>query len=718
MIKKVLSALIIYLILMSTAALFAEEITAVPKTDNPPVIDGKLDDAAWKAALEFNNFKTLKPDYGKEPAQKTEGYIIYDDENIYFAVRCFDSQPEKIKAAVSARDAMFNDDYVMFVLDPFNTMQEGFGFFINPLGIQGDGIVTGEGNLESSFDMIWYSKGQIDKQGYSVECRIPLKSIRFPKGETITMRMGIFRQVVRNSEMSSSPPMFAEKGSLIKQVRPISLKGLKYKRVIELLPALTHRTRQSHKAGAMQTDDKQTDISLTGKIGLTSDLTMDAAINPDFSQVEADAGQIDVNLRYALYYPEKRPFFLEGNELFRFGGNVEEGPLARMVHTRRIVDPVFGFKLTGKVGRKNSLAAIYAQDNLPDDSVDEHPDFSIVRFKHAMKEDSYIGGFYTSKEYGKGYNRVVGADGFYRISPVSTASFHLFGSFTQRNGNNVQNNGHALGLNYNYGTRTFILDLGYQDISKDFLVDTGFITRTGLRRLSAFAMYRLYPKSKFFQRIEPFYWSFHLYDTQDKMMETFNLFTLRTWLPGNSQFRVDAILANEVFAGQLFKTSGVGIQGQAQFTKQLYLNIFFRHTGSIYYDSSAPFQGYGSRAGSSLVYQPMEKLKFSLSLSYTDFYRDSNKEKQYDYTIIRSRNTYQVNKYLFVRAIAEYNTFQDRLTVDGLISFTYIPGTVVYFGYGSAYEKMEWSGQYYLESDRFLQTKRGFFFKMSYLWRF
>ena len=122
MIKTVFRAFIISLLLISTAAIFAEEIPAVPKTDNPPVIDGKLDDAAWKAALEFNNFKTIKPDYGKEPAQKTVGYITYDEENIYFAVRCFDSKPDKIKAAVSARDAMFDDDYVMFVLDPFNTM--------------------------------------------------------------------------------------------------------------------------------------------------------------------------------------------------------------------------------------------------------------------------------------------------------------------------------------------------------------------------------------------------------------------------------------------------------------------------------------------------------------------------------------------------------------------------------------------------------------------
>lgn len=718
MYEKISKTFLLLTVLLSSAALYAEEIPLIPKTATPPVIDGKLDDAAWKNALKFEDFKTIQPDYGKTPSQKTVGYITHDVHNIYFAVRCFDKEPKKIKASVSARDAMFQDDYTGISLDPFNTMQEGFVFLSNPLGIQGDGMMNSEGNMEGSYDMVWFSKGLIDEKGYAVECRIPLKSIRFPKGDTITMRIAVYRQMVRNSELASSPPMRADKGSLIKQSRQVKISGLKYKRVIELLPAVTHSTRQSHQNGRMQTDEKQTDISLTGKVGLTSDLVLDAAYNPDFSQVESDAGQIDVNLRYALFFPEKRPFFLEGNELFQFSGNVEEGPLIAMVHTRRIINPIFGFKLSGKMGRKNTLAALYAKDDLPGDSIDEHPDFTIVRYKFALKDDSYVGGFFTSKNYGRGYNRVIGSDGRYRIAQTSLISYHVFGSFTQRSSSDVSENGHALGVDYNYGNRSFILDLGYQDISKDFQVDTGFVTRTGLRRLSAFAMYRFYPKSKFFQRIEPFYWSFHLYDTGDKMMETFNLVTLRFWLPGRSQFRFDAILANEVFAGERFKTSGYGIQGNTQFTKHLFFSLFFRHTGSIYYDPEEPFQGFGNRAGSSIMFQPQEKLNFVLSLNYVDFTRESDRVKLYDYTIIRSRNTFQVNKYLFLRAIFEYNTFHDRLTMDTLVSFTYIPGTVMYVGYGSAYEKLEWTGQYYAENDRFLQTKRGFFFKVSYLWRF
>lgn len=718
MIRKIFDLLVPIFLLLLTANIFAQEIPSIKPANSSPVIDGVLDDAVWKSSAVFENFKTIKPDYGKDPSQKTIAYFTYDAENIYFAVRCYEAEPDKIKTSVSSRDNMFQDDHVVFMLDTFNTMQEAYGFFLNPEGIQGDAMINSDGNGDDTFDMVWYSKGKIDDQGYTVECRVPLQSIRFPGKETITIRISFFRQIIRTSEMFSFPPMYADEGSLLKQSQQISVSGWKYQRVFELLPALTHSTRQSVDQGKMQTDQEDTDVSLTGKVGLTSDLTLDAAYNPDFSQVEADAGQIDVNLRYSLFYSEKRPFFLEGNDIFQFAGNVEEGPLALVVHTRTIIDPILGFKLTGKLGRRSSLAAIYARDDLPDDPIDTHPDFTIARYKYALKEDSYIGGFYTAREYGEGFNRVIGTDGRFRLTQTSIADFHLFGAFSQRNGETETAGDHALGLHYQYATRKVILDLGYQDISKNFQIDTGFITRTGIRRMSAFGMYRFYPKSDFFQRIEPFYWSFHLYDTEDELFESFNLFALRFWLPRSTMFRVDTLLANEVFGGERFNTSGVGMQTSSQITKQVFLNFFFRHTGLVYYDPEDPFQGYGNRLGGGIQYQPTDKLSFVLSLSFIDFYRDSDKTKLYDYAILRSRSTFQINKYLFLRAIVEYNDFRDRLTIDTLISFTYIPGTVVYAGYGSALEKLEWDGQSYQPGSDFIETQRGFFFKVSYLYRF
>ncbi len=179
---------ILFMAVFLASHVYADELITVHPTKTPPVIDGILGDAAWEAAAQFENFKTIKPDYGKEGSQKTIAYMTYDEENIFFAVRCFDSDPSKIKTSVSSRDNMFQDDYVAFIIDTFNTMQEAYGFFLNPEGIQGDAMINSDGNTDDSFDMVWYSKGNIDDKGYTIECRVPLQSIRFPGKETITLR--------------------------------------------------------------------------------------------------------------------------------------------------------------------------------------------------------------------------------------------------------------------------------------------------------------------------------------------------------------------------------------------------------------------------------------------------------------------------------------------------------------------------------------------------
>ncbi len=324
------------------------------KTAVPPVIDGVLDDPAWAAGLKFDGFKTFKPDYNKDASQRTEAYIAYDAENFYFAFRCFDSEPAKIKAAVCKRDNVFQDDLAFINIDTFNDRQSAFAFIVNPLGIQGDGMVNVQGNLETSFDAVWYSKGAIDDKGWTAEGRIPLQSIRFPNKDVLTWRILFVRFFTRTSEQVSFPPIDPNYGSLMGQAQPVQLSGLKYERVVELLPAFTFgRTQEATEASEGRLVRNReldiADVSLTGKLGLTSDLTLDGTYNPDFSQVEADAGQIDFNQRYALYYEEKRPFFLEGSDLWQFGGAMEDAPLYSLVYTRTIVDPTFGFKLTGKV---------------------------------------------------------------------------------------------------------------------------------------------------------------------------------------------------------------------------------------------------------------------------------------------------------------------------------------------------------------------------------
>jgi len=647
--------------------------------------------------------------------------MTYDRDNIYFAARCLDSMPSKIKASMTKRDNMYGDDWVAVALDTFNDQQSAYTFLVNAFGVQGDGMINSNGDLDESHDMVWYSKGEINEKGYTVEMRIPLRSIRYRAGKNVTMRLWLVRSINRTSEQLSFPELSPSGGTPMMQAQEITLSGIKYKRVTEILPAFTHSRDHLQQNGSLSPDSKESDFSFTGKLGLTPQMTLDATYNPDFSQVESDAGQVDVNLRYELYYSEKRPFFLEGKELFEFAGNTEDAPLYSVVHTRNIADPLFGFKVSGKLTRKTTVAALYARDESPgvESGGGEKADFTVLRFRHTLGKDNYIGGFYTDREFLEGFNRVAGVDGRIRFSGKSLAEYHLLGSFSRADDGVNSSNGHALALRFSHETRKFIGEVGVQDISRDFRIDSGFLTRANLTRLAGFAMYRFYPKSKLFQRIEPFYWSYHILDKESNMVETTNLFTFRVHMPRQTQFRLDFILANEVFAGQRFNRSNLGFRMESQITRQLFFYIFYRYGYSIYYDPEAPYAGKGSRASLDLQYQPTDKLNTLLSISYSDFYRKTDSQKVYDYTLVRSRTTFQVNKYLFFRGIVEYNFYRKRMLTDFLASFTYIPGTVIHLGYGSVYERVNWdpATREYLPANRFLEMQRGLFFKISYLWR-
>jgi len=715
---RVMRFLLLFLAVLPLA--LGAKIAALPgfMTPSPPVIDGILDEAIWQSAQKLTGLKTFKPDFGKTPSQRTEVLLAYDRDNIYVGFRCFENDPAKIKTSVTKRDNIYGDDIVGVLLDTFQDNQSGYGFVVNPQGIQGDGMMDSGGDLDPSADFVWFSKGRIHEKGYTVECRIPAASIRFPARKRLAMKVMVIRQIVRTSEMAVFPEVPAESAAFLSHGVPVEFSGLKFKRVVEILPAFTNARNQEMEAGQMAPAVNERDISLTAKLGLTPGVTLDAAVNPDFSQVEADAGQVDVNLRYNLFYSEKRPFFMEGMELFQFAGNTEEAPLYSIVHTRNIADPVFGLKLSGKISRRNTLAAIVARDKLPgENGGPTRADFGILRFRHAFSQDAYLGGFLTSRSEGDGFNRVVGADGRFRLSAASAAEFHLLGSFTRPLEGEGTSSGHALAVNYSFSNRSSTVIVGVQDIAKDFQVDSGFLTRDGLTRLGAFAMYKFYPKSKFFQRIEPFYWSYHIHDKYSNMLETFNLFTLRFQLPRSTSFRIDLTVGNEVFAGARFPKNGYGFQFYSQVTKKVYLSMFFRRRGAIYYDEENPFGGTERNASVSLDYQPTHKFTSSLSLQYADFFRDSDGGKEYDYLLVRSRNTFQINKYLFLRGIGEYNTYRRRLVLDFLASFTYIPGTVVHVGYGAAFDRLRWTEREYIEADRFLERQRGFFFKISYLWR-
>lgn len=690
------------------------------RTEAPPVLDGRLDDAAWRGLAPLEGFKTFIPDFGREPAEKTSAFMAYDGENLYFAFKCYDHEPAKIKAAVSGRDTIKTDDFVCINLDTFNDQQSLYALYVNPFGIQTDSRFAA-GQEDFSVDIVWYSAGRIDADGYTIELRLPFKSIRYAGRERVEMAIFFERRISRLTEHGSYPPLDPARGYFfLTQMMPLELRDIEPDALLEILPAVTYGRRYERDASGLRGLDAASDFSLTGKYGLTSQLVLDATWNPDFSQVEADAGQVDANLRYDLYFPEKRPFFLEGSEMFLLAGSIDGDPLEAVVHTRRIVDPKAGLKLSGKVGRRDTVASIAAFDELPEAGAGREAGrsagFGIVRYKHALSDDSYLGAFVTSREDRGESNRVAGADGLLRLGPSSQLGVHGFGSWTKGAAVEGTAAGFALGADYWYDTRNLSLSAGFHDISREFATESGYLTRTDLVRLRAGVLPRFYPKSRFFRKVEAGLDGSLLRDGPSGLYETDDRFLVKVLFPGNTRLTLRAGYATEVFLDRRFDTSGAAANVFSQVAKQLSLTFQAQRGGLIRYVAN-PYAGTGNSVSATTVFQPSENLNWTASLAYADFFRKSDGRKDFDYTIFRNRLTYQVNRYLFFRAVAEYNSYRRDLLTDLLASFTYIPGTVLQLGYGSLYDKARFEDGVLREGVRFLEMKRGVFFKASYLWR-
>lgn len=680
----------------------------------PPVIDGILDDEAWKTASQVTGFKTWRPDYGHEPGGQTIAYAMYDAENMYFAFRAFDPDPAKIKASMASRDSIRPDDWICLNLDSFNDQQALYSFYVNPLGIQMDSRFAAN-KEDIGFDTVWYSAGRVDEKGYTVEMRIPFKSIRYSGSKLVTMGVIFERSVSRTSEGSTFPALDPRMGMNFNiQTQAMSFQDVKPFTLLEVLPDATYSEQRQVQGGRLQRTSSGGDFGVTGKYGVTAQLTAEGTYNPDFSQVEADAGQVDVNLRHPLFFAEKRPFFLEGNDVFNLGGPAQNGVLQAVVHTRTIVNPLAGAKVTGKLARADTIAGLYAVDEAapgtgPDAQV------SILRYKRALNQDAYVGGFYVGREQGSSFNRVAGADGTLRLNDSTALGFHGFASSTAT-GAGPAERGHAAGADFTRDTRRMTLYLGALDVSKGFQAQSGYLTRNGVSEVIGSLGYRFYPASRIARRVGLTGTSLQTRDAFAARWETYNEAALGVLLARATNLTANCHAATEVFQAEEFDISGCTMTGSSQFTKQLRLSLSLTHGNAIYY-AAAPFGGRSTRGSLTVVYQPSEQWSETLGVTYANFDPASGGARLYDYGIVRSRTTFQLNRYLFARGIVEYNSYRRQLMTDFLASFTYIPGTVLHAGYGSLYEKTRWDGNGYVADRRLLETRRGLFLKASYLWR-
>jgi hypothetical protein len=691
------------------------------KTSSPPKIDGVLDDAVWKKARGYSEFISFWPDYGKLPKEKTIVYLAYDEDNLYFALKCFDKEPGKIIANIKRRDNLTGEDTMGIYIDSHNDGQNAYLFLINPLGIQQEGIVdpTGENNWLPDF--VWESEGRIDAEGYTIEVKIPFGTLRFSHAEVVQMRIGFLRFISRYTEQYTFPQWDPE-GSILTYLGFCQFEGIKYKRVFEVLPAVTYMKRRERDNNEEPVSSDLKNLGLTTKIGLTSELTLDVTVNPDFSHIEIDEGQVDVNLRVEPLYEEKRSFFLEGLEHFKFAGCSKNNPIEKVIHTRNIVEPQWGLKLSGRVGNSNIINSLLTVDESPhylDDSVPkderENSYYGIFRYKHLIKGDTYFGGIYTGKTFRDGHHHVGGVDSKIRFSqPMTLEAFFLY-SLTKPPDAVDQDKGWAGGGNLKYENRNYSASLGYHELSRNFNLEVGRLIRKDIRFFSADVERYIYFKSDFLQLITLGYSGSLARDKGFEMNEYSHNFYVRVRLPSNTRIILGYDLATEVYNGKLFDKDGWLVSAQSRVSKQLQLNFSYSSHEQPLYEEL--LQGKLNSFFCGVNFHAGENFSTEFSLIRNSFHQNEGNTYDYNISIYRNGTTFQLNKYLFLRGIVEYNSYYKRIFVDSLLGFTYIPGTVIYLGYGSTLER-GFEGKNDFRYDQFKETRSGLFFKASYLFRF
>ncbi|HLN98186.1 MAG TPA: DUF5916 domain-containing protein [Pyrinomonadaceae bacterium] len=487
--------------------------------EKPPVIDGKLDDEVWKSAPVFKDFYQWRPSDSSPASARTEVLAGYDARFIYFAFHAYDD-PAKVRASVAKRDSIFDDDTVGLLLDTFNDKRRAYELFFNPLGIQQDGFLTEGGNDDFSVDIVMESKGMVTSDGYTVEVAIPFKSLRYEAGKDKLWGVHILRQIKHvNGEQDSWMPISKDQSGLLSQAGHITgLEGISTERTLELIPSLTVSETGKRKApitaaqiaqgGRFVNEPIKLDLGLTGKYSITPQVTLDFAVNPDFAQVESDQLVVTANQRFPIFFDEKRPFFLEGIDIFR--------TQIAAVHTRAIIDPDYAVKLTGKVDR-NTFGLLLASDNGPGNFseeerptanprfLDKNASVGILRLKRDVgKADSFLGFLGTYRRFVDTNNLLGGFDGRFRVNKLTTFSWQLLGTRSRRQfffpeqGKTLdrQENGFIYAIDYNQAGRHFGHEFSMVGRTRYYRADVGFNRRNNTNNPNWFIRYNSEPKPK------------------------------------------------------------------------------------------------------------------------------------------------------------------------------------------------------------------------------
>jgi hypothetical protein len=730
----------------------------VPRIEAEVTIDGYLDEEPWQQAARLTGFSQYRPVDGRPAEERTEVLVWYSPTALHFGIIAYDRDPSSIRATVADRDNLGRDDSVTIYLDTFDDRRRAFLFGVNPLGVQEDGVhsegafnpgTMWGGNIDRNPDYHFESKGRITDEGYIVEVRIPFKSLRYPSGEPQRWGLNLLRKVQRTGYEDTWTDVRRASSSFLAQAGVMEgLHDMKRGVVTEVQPFATTASNGALNSGTGLFGRDPVDFSpgVNLRLGFPN-LSLDATVNPDFSQVESDAGLVTVNQRFALFYSEKRPFFLEGIELFATPN--------QLVYTRRIVDPVAGGKITGKVGNL-AVAYLAARDRFDSSMV------NIGRLRQDLGSDSIAGVTYTDRTSGDGYNRVLATDArvvFKRLYYVQAQA----GQAWTENGAEqsaapiwlaeLDRTGRAWGFNYKI-----------TGIGQGFQARSGFVPRNDIVEARASNRLTLYgERGDFLESVTAFFgpsriWRYADFGAKASIEGDENvnlLFQLRGgWMVHSRTVRNHVRFDHDTYrtyeverpdgriepyqaADGLSNAFAQGVSVGTPVFRRFNARVEWRRGATAIFPEAS--EGREMAATTSISLRPTGSIRLEATNTYSHIVRKRDGSEFARTLIPRLKAEYQPRRSLFFRIVGEYRDERqselraalaghplriggipstgrrfDGLRLDWLLSFEPSPGRVVFFGYGSAMENERPFNSRYSDLRR---SRDGIFLKVAYQFR-
>lgn len=762
-----------------------------------PVIDGKLDEASWQQAAILKDFYQIQPGDNTAPSFPTVALLGYDENFLYIGIRAR-HDPQQIRATVAKRDEVTNDDYVAIYLDTFNDRRTAYVLMLNPLGIQQDGLFTEGSAIDYSVDVVMQSKGVLTGEGYTLELAVPFSSLKYEAGKEKLWGLHILRQIKALDEENSWMPLRRDKSGLDKngsqEIRArffaqaghlTGLEKIATARTLEFIPTVAlsetgQRLPAASPAGNTDAESwrnrrVQSDPGLTAKIRLTPGVSLDAAVNPDFGEIEADQPQITANQRYPLFFEEKRPFFLEGIDIFRTP--------VQVVHTRTIIEPDVAVKLSGKSGR-TSFGLMLASDNAPGNfSEEEKSDpvlqleiakflgknapAGVLRLRRDTGSQSSLGMIATSYDFVEKHNHLAGIDGRFSLSANTFFNWQLLGTTSRRFfydpdvDQNIYRTGNGFGYfsEFNKTGRHLSVQVVGEGYTPDYRADLGYTLRTDMNRGWVFARYNSEPQPN----AKLISWSvlytvLAQYDWEGRRQYGFNFprlllnFKRQTFLnfyvyrdfmrlfeeefgPKRTATRPGA------FAGAAARRTvykGLALEaGTAPSQKYSFsINIdntwdyfdfdfgagpkFPRISPAALADPNAPLDpgpGKSLNVTASATYQPAGALRVRFDYTKSRLRRNDTKRVAFDQNLYSLRANYYFSRFTFLRLRGDYDTMITNVRGQFLLGWTPYPGTALYLGYNDDLNYDGFNAFTNHHEPGLRRNRRTFFIKFSYLLR-